>query len=375
MKLNEPLARVALTSSLAAVLAIILVAGLWPFNPLPPNNVEWLKDKNGLRLGKNPIVVSRSPFRFTDMGWSTVSLEIWVDPVHVGPANTFFSIYTPENPSQFRLMQYRNIFLVKRNAKDERGHWHEAAIGVDNVVYPNVSLFITLTGGAKGTSIYLNGKLARYFPDCLLSGGDVSGQLIFGTSPFERRTWQGEWRALAFYGRELRPNEILAHYQKWTEGRQAELVKESLTPMVYDFRQGSGALIQDLGGTGPDLLIPIHYSVPHKPILQRPWEEYRPNLTYAADLAVNIAGFVPLGFLLSAFLWSSAHCKRPILTTIIVGGLISISIEILQAFIPSRSSGMTDIITNTSGTALGSLLIVQPAVKRWLARLSIAKVR
>jgi hypothetical protein len=35
---------------------------------------------------------------------------------------------------------------------------------------------------------------------------------------------------------------------------------------------------------------------------------------------------------------------------------------------------MTDIITNTSGTALGSLLIVQPAVKRWLARLSIAKV-
>jgi len=57
MRLNEPLARVALTSALAAVLVIILVAGLWPFNPLPPNNVEWLKDKNGLRLGKNPIVV------------------------------------------------------------------------------------------------------------------------------------------------------------------------------------------------------------------------------------------------------------------------------------------------------------------------------
>ena len=92
MKLKEPLARVALTSALAAVLVIILVAGLWPFNPLPPNNVEWLKEKNGLRLGKNPIVVSRSPFRFTNMGWPSVSLEIWVDPVRVGPANTFFSI-------------------------------------------------------------------------------------------------------------------------------------------------------------------------------------------------------------------------------------------------------------------------------------------
>src|SRR3979490_1143070 len=105
MKLNEPLARVALTSALAAVLAIILVAGLWPFNPRPPNNVEWLKDKNGLRLGKNPIVVSRSPFRFTDMGWALSSLEFWVFAEHVGPANAFFAIYTPENPSQFRLMQ------------------------------------------------------------------------------------------------------------------------------------------------------------------------------------------------------------------------------------------------------------------------------
>ena len=373
MRLEESLARVALTSALVAVLVIILVAGLWPFNPLPANNVDWLRDKSGLRLGNSPIVVSRSPFQFTDTRWSSVSLEIWIRPARVGPSSTFLSIYTPGNSNQFRMMQYHNIFLVRRNIKDERGRWQDIAVGVDHVVYPNETIFVTLTSGPKGSSIYVNGKLARYFPASFLSGRDLSGQLIFGTSPVEKQTWQGEWRALAIYARDLRPDEVLAHYHMWTESGQLELVKELPSTVLYDFHEGSGAIIRDAGGTGPDLLIPEHYSVPHKPLLQRPWEEYRPDLSYLADLAVNIAGFVPLGFLLSAFLWGSARCRRPILTTIIIGAVISLSIETLQAFIPERSSGMTDIITNTGGTAIGCLLFVQPAIRRLLTRLGIAK--
>src|SRR5208337_5658590 len=97
MRQEESLARVALKSALVAVLVIILVAGLWPFNPLPANNVDWLRDKSGLRLGNNPIVVSRSPFQFTDTRWSSVSLEIWIRPARVGPSSTFLSIYTPGN--------------------------------------------------------------------------------------------------------------------------------------------------------------------------------------------------------------------------------------------------------------------------------------
>jgi VanZ family protein len=370
---NESFVRVALASALVAVLFIILMAGLWPFNPFPANNVDWLGDKNGLRLGRNPIVVSRSPFQFTDGRWSSVSLEIWLTPARVGPANVFLSIYTPENPHQFRLMQYHDILLVKRDIKGKRGLWQDTTVGAGKVVYPSSNLFITLTASSKGTSFYLNGKLLRHFPDFFLSGPDLSGQLIFGTSPFEKQTWQGEWRALAIYGRELRPDEVVAHYEKWLAGGSAELVKESPLTVLYGFHEGSGTIIRDAGGTGPDLLIPSYYSVPHKPILQRPWEEYHPNLSYAADLAINIAGFVPLGFLLSAFLWSSTRCKRPILTTIIIGVVISLSIEILQGFIPQRSSGMTDIITNTGGTAIGCLMFVQGAVRRVFARLGIAK--
>lgn len=360
----------ALASALLTVLAVILVAGLWPFNPFPANNVAWLKNRNGLSFGTNPVVLSRSPLNFADPRWSSISVEIWLQPTDRWRIITFLSIYTPENPEQFRMMYDQNIFLIRRNRRDTKGQWVDTAIGVDNAVFPNTPLFVTITSGPQGSAMYFNGKLARVFPAYLLSGRDLSGQLVFGTSPFSKQTWHGEWRGLAIYGAELSPADVLAHYQKWTEGQQTELAKELVPTAVYDFHEGTGDTIHDLAGTAPDLFIPKHYSVPHKGILQWPWDEYHPDLSVAADIAVNIAGFVPVGFLLCAFLVSSTRNQRPVLTTVVIGALISLTIEFLQVYIPQRSSGMTDIVTNSLGTAMGAILCGQQKVKAVLARLT-----
>lgn len=363
----------ALATALLTVLAIMLLAGLWPFNPFPANNVAWLKSQNGLDFGRNPLVLSRSPLDFADPRWSSMSLEIWLQPTGSWQANTFLSIYTPQNPKQFRLMYYYKAFLVRRNRRNTEGQWDDTGIGVDNAVFPNTPLFITITAGPKASSIYFNGQLAEVFPNCILSGRDLSGQLIFGTSPFENQTWQGEWRGLAIYGAELSSADVLAHYGKWTKGRQTELLKESVLTALYDFHEGTGDTIHDLAGTAPALFIPKHYLVPHKAILQWPWDEYRPDRSYAVDIAVNIAGFVPLGFLLSAFLWSTTRSQRPVLTAILIGALISLTIELLQAYIPQRSSGMTDVLTNTLGTAIGAIICGQKQVELLLARLGLAR--
>jgi glycopeptide antibiotics resistance protein len=55
--------------------------------------------------------------------------------------------------------------------------------------------------------------------------------------------------------------------------------------------------------------------------------------------------------------------RMAIVYTILARGILSFVIEVLQAYIPRRISGTTDIITNSLGAALGALL-AQPAVAR-----------
>jgi VanZ family protein len=71
---------------------------------------------------------------------------------------------------------------------------------------------------------------------------------------------------------------------------------------------------------------------------------------------MNIAGFVPLGLIVCAyFTWARGRWEA-ILVTTVACGLLSFVIEVLQYYIPRRSSGTTDIITNTLGAALGAVL-------------------
>jgi glycopeptide antibiotics resistance protein len=65
---------------------------------------------------------------------------------------------------------------------------------------------------------------------------------------------------------------------------------------------------------------------------------------------------MPLGFLLCAWLQRKRSLASAIVFATVLGGLLSLTIEILQYWVPPRSSGFTDVITNTTGALLGALL-------------------
>ena len=119
--------------------------------------------------------------------------------------------------------------------------------------------------------------------------------------------------------------------------------------------------------SGRDLYIPQYYEVSHQPFLEPPWKEFYAGPRYYTNLSLNIVAFVPFGFFLSAYFAMGLRIRRTVLISVIMGLTASLTIEILQAYIPTRNSEMTDLITNTLGTGIGASLYVYTRMQNFLA--------
>jgi hypothetical protein len=73
-------------------------------------------------------------------------------------------------------------------------------------------------------------------------------------------------------------------------------------------------------------------------------------------LGINVIGFVPVGFAFLAYFSFVKPVQRPALLVLLFGFLLSLTVEVSQWFLPNRDSGMADLVTNTTGTALGVML-------------------
>jgi glycopeptide antibiotics resistance protein len=80
------------------------------------------------------------------------------------------------------------------------------------------------------------------------------------------------------------------------------------------------------------------------------------NASSFEDLVNNILLFIPLGFS-STTLLQKINIKpiSKFFTLIIISASLSVTVEILQMFLPSRSTTPADIINNTIGGILGGI--------------------
>jgi len=314
-----------------------------------------LENENGLRFRRYGTILSSGVFERATSDGPSCSLEIWLEPARTWNSGTVLAFYRSLNPGQFSLQQSHTDLLLQRDIEDGRRHSKPARLYVDEVLRKEVFVTVTSSGG-KDTAVYVDGRLMTRSLRFGLSMNDLAGQLIGANSPLQPNSWSGQLRGLAIYRSELNAAQVVQHYEDWTQKGKPTVVDNESALALYLFDEHTGRIIHNRVRSGTDLYIPERYLVVHQALLEPPWTEFNTSWGYVKNVFINIAGFVPLGFFLYAYFSPMRRMRCAAVATVLLGSMLSLMIEVLQAHLPTRDSGFTDVITNTLGTGVGVVL-------------------
>jgi hypothetical protein len=299
---------------------------------------------------------------------ASCSIELWLQPRRIWDSSTILAFCAPGNPPQFSLRQSQVDLALQTGILDNQHPTSTGRLYADNAFRKSGPVFVTITSGIHGTTVYTDGVLARAAPQFRMPAGEFTGRLVLGDSPGQTDSWSGQLLGLAIYCRELTAAQVLRHYETWTQKGQPDLSGDENNTALYLFNERAGNIVHNQARSGPDLYIPEKYMVLDKIFLEPFWKEFNMSRSYWESALKNIVGFIPFGF--CVFPCLSAHkFKRAALATVILGTLVSLTIEVLQAYLPTRDSGTTDLFTNTLGMYIGvvSFRLVSPILAARLA--------
>jgi len=357
------------------ITAVIFLAGLWPFNFSPENKVRWLKDQNGVEFYGQSLVFSTIPlfqssnipmdsiptipfFQSSNIPVKSCSIELCLQPAsedisHIGH---IFSVLGEQGSEIFFVGQWRSHLLLGKGIHGKKNY---REVGIRDALKKGDKRFVTITSGADGTNIYVDGILMKSSPRFQLFSINEkpSGRILLGNAPTGGGYWTGNLLGLAIYNRPLSEEQVLKSFENWEKNKKSLFEKEEGLVSSYLFNEHSGTLAHDSVG-GHHLVIPPKFEVLKRTILVPPWEDFRFTRSYLMDILTNILGFIPFGIFLSAYLlirkpWPNF---RLFLISVIIAGCMSLSIELIQVYLPTRNSQLTDVITNIIGAIIGVIL-------------------
>jgi VanZ family protein len=345
------------------ITATLLIAGLWPFNFIPANKVKWLQNGNGIQFYGQGIVYSQKPLTIQEAASrnTSITIELLVRP-HREINNMVSSMITLyyDDLEQFIFGQWKKELIIHIPAARADHNKHYREIGVENIFKKDTTHLITVTSGQKTTDIYIDGLLEKSFRHFSLIPKDqrLSGYLVLGNSPEGIHSWNGDIQGLALYDRILSGKEALDHYDAWQQRGELLPIHKSKPVALYLFDGHNNEKIHDYSGNGNSLLVPATFKPLHRKVLGMPEKDQWFSRSNLIDVTINIIGFVPFGFFLSAWLRLAKNrtASRAFLFSIILGACISLAIELIQAYLPTRDSSLLDVINNTMGTVAGALL-------------------
>lgn len=96
----------------------------------------------------------------------------------------------------------------------------------------------------------------------------------------------------------------------------------------------------------------LHFGLAPFDFLFAPWPRY----VSVFDVALNVLGYAPFGFLCIAALYPRLAGWRAFGAALAGAALLSISLEALQNYLPTRFASNVDVLSNLAGAALGAAL-------------------
>lgn len=345
----------------AAMAALFLVIGWWPFSLHPPNRVSWLSGRGGLAFVPSGIAYDDLPLgrsttiaRVQPGDGATFELVVEAAARPSSGVSEILTIDDGRTPPTLVLGQWRSELLVRRPAAT--GPRRVREVGA-RLLQPRVRRVVIVSGDASGTAFYADGRLVERMPDFPLGAEVLRGRLTVGDGATGRNSWTGRLSGIAIFARPVTLGEVVDHSAAWSNGDVSAMRRDPALLALYTFDERAGVEARDQSTYRHRLQIPERYVVLRKTVLEFPGIGFPIGLPMVGDIVVNLAGFVPFGFL--AFLGARAALSRwPVRAAVAVlsGAALSLTIEIGQVWLPTRNSTAADLGLNVAGSIVGVVL-------------------
>jgi VanZ like family/Concanavalin A-like lectin/glucanases superfamily len=314
----------------------------------------WIEGSTGIHFGSHGTALSSEELTVGDAD-GACTIELWIQPAEIWAKGSIAAFYDRRTAHEFSIQQDLADLLLTNGNTQEGPSEKRQKLRVENV-FRNKKPFITITSNGRQTLVYVDGRLAASSSAFPLSSRDLDGQIILGTSPLRNRSWSGDLRGLAVYSSAFGVAGVQQQYSTWVNYGLPQPGENASAAAAYTFTEHGGSTIASMFGPGPQLSIPDRFVVVDQLRFESPVSEFFSQDSYLKNAFINVIGFVPLGLVCSLYFRVVRRTKYVVAKTILTGATVSLAIEYVQSFLPTRFSGVTDLITNTMGTWLGILL-------------------
>lgn len=346
------------------ILIGILFFGLRPKGFHSSNNVNWITDKPGISFGSYGIAYTalsdkRIESDFPESGSFSIEIAIKPEPRNQEGFNLILVLHDGRDRNQLLIGQYCSSLIIM-NGNDYSNRRKTKRIALNQVFQSPKEIFLSITTGDEDTSAYIDGRLIKRKKHLKLEiprGGNTAPRLILGNSVYGNSSWRGDIYGLAFYGYDLTSEQVKLHFNNWSKEQKFSYANQYKPSLLYLFDEKKGEMAIDHANGNHELKIPTRMHILEKRILAPPWIDLKLNKSFIQDFVINLVGFIPLGFILSATFIELGGTlkKRVILITVALCFAISLIIEVAQGWMPSRSSQILDLMLNTSGALIGTM--------------------